>query len=243
MDELQNISAGLDDISIRSEAGEERFCRPIVYIEGSSVRILCRSYGIHIWMFEAGARVTLAQLGWLVAQMFRKEAAPAQMEIVQPPSSQDRRNTRQATRKKNQKKRNQRQPEVEEDQFENHLERLRLLIRGHFCDEDLTFFLEEAAKKAAGRDHGFINFDGLDDLGFTSMRPIEEQQERAEKNKSLRRAFRPLARLQGCGTSVRNDESRVALWDQQWNAGVPFMLAAAGARLYYKLLGAALALS
>ena len=101
--------------------------------------------------------------------MFKQQAAPAQAKM--PPSSQDRRNTRQATRKKNQQKRNQVQPNEEEDQFENHLERLRLLIRGHFCDEDLTFFLEEAAKKAK-REHGWINFDGLEDFGFTNMRPL-----------------------------------------------------------------------
>ena len=115
--------------------------------------------------------------------MFRQQAAPAQAKM--PPSSQDRRYTRQATRKRNQQKRNQVQPNEEEDQFENHLERLRLLIRGHFCDEDLTFFLEEAAKKAK-REHGWINFDGLDDFGFTNMRPLEEQQERAGRNESLR---------------------------------------------------------
>ena len=67
MHELQNISAGLTEISVRSEAGEERFCRPIVYIEGRSVRILCRSYGIHIWLFEADARVTLMTLRMQVA--------------------------------------------------------------------------------------------------------------------------------------------------------------------------------
>lgn len=49
---LQDASAALPNISCLSEAGEERFCRPLVYIEGNSVRILCRSYGIHIWMLE-----------------------------------------------------------------------------------------------------------------------------------------------------------------------------------------------
>ena len=172
MHELQNISAGLTEISVRSEAGEERFCRPIVYIEGSSVRIICRSYGIHIWLFEGDAHPGLLRLGGQVAEMFRQQAAPAQPNI--PPSSRDRRNTRQASRKRNQQRRNQGGPNEAEDQFENHLERLRLLIRGHFCDEDLTFFLEEAAKKAK-REHGWINFDGLEDFGFTKMRPLEEQ--------------------------------------------------------------------
>jgi hypothetical protein len=109
--ELQNISAGLTEISVRSEAGEERFCRPIVYIEGSSVRILCRSYGIHIWLFEGDARVGLLTLGGQVAEMFRQQAAPANM----PPSSRDRRNTRQAARKKNQQRRNQAGPNEAED--------------------------------------------------------------------------------------------------------------------------------
>ena len=115
--------------------------------------------------------------------MFRQQAAPAQAKM--PPSSRDRRNTRQASRKRNQQRRNQGGPNEAEDQLENHLERLRLLIRGHFCDEDLTFFLEEAAKKAK-REHGWINFDGLEDFGFTIMRPLEEQKERAGRNESLR---------------------------------------------------------
>ena len=115
MHELQNISAGLTEISVRSEAGEERFCRPIVYIEGRSVRILCRSYGIHIWLFEADAHMSLMTLGGRVAEMFKQQAAPAHARIVMPPSSQDRRNTRQASRKKNQQKRNQAQPNEDED--------------------------------------------------------------------------------------------------------------------------------
>jgi hypothetical protein len=127
--------------------------------------------------------VGLLELGGQVAEMFRQQAAPAQPNM--PPSSRDRRNTRQNSRKKCEQRGNQGRPNEDEDQFENHLERLRLLIRGHFCDEDLTFFLEEAAKKVK-REHGWINFDGLEDFGFTNMRPLEEQQERAGRNKSLR---------------------------------------------------------
>ena len=36
------------------------------------------------------------------------------------------------------------------------------------------------------REHGWINFDGLEDFGFTNMRPLEEQKERAGRNESLR---------------------------------------------------------
>jgi Fe2+ transport system protein FeoA len=44
---------------------------------------------------------------------------------------------------------------------------------------------QKMAKKAK-REHGWINFDDLEDFGFTNMRPLEEQKERAGRNESLR---------------------------------------------------------
>ena len=80
--ELQDISENLSKLSVRTPAGEERFCKPIVYIEGRSVRILCRSYGIHFWMLEAAPDDEPAQLVWMVGDMFWRPRAPEQARIL-----------------------------------------------------------------------------------------------------------------------------------------------------------------
>ena len=85
--ELQGIAENLPQLSLRTPAGEERFCKPIVYIEGRSVRILCRSYGIHFWMLEAAPDETPAQLVWRVGDMFWRPRAPEQARIVPGPQA------------------------------------------------------------------------------------------------------------------------------------------------------------
>ena len=62
------------------------------------------------------------------------------------------------------------------------LERLRLTVRGHYCDEDLTFFLEQAAS----RGHRVLHLDGIEDLGFHDMRHPDFLTERAERNQKDR---------------------------------------------------------
>ena len=68
--ELQDIAENLPEISLRTPAGEERFCKPIVYIEDRSVRILCRSYGIHFWKLEASPDDDPVQVLRGVSDMF-----------------------------------------------------------------------------------------------------------------------------------------------------------------------------
>ena len=80
--ELQDIAENLPQLSLRTPAGEERFCKPIVYIEGRSVRILCRSYGIHFWMLEAAPDDEPAQLYRTVGDMFWRPRAPEQARIL-----------------------------------------------------------------------------------------------------------------------------------------------------------------
>jgi hypothetical protein len=80
--ELQDIAENLPQLSLRTPAGEERFCKPIVYIEGRSVRILCRSYGIHFWMLEAAPDDEPAQLFGMVGDMFWRPRAPEQARIL-----------------------------------------------------------------------------------------------------------------------------------------------------------------
>ena len=72
----------VQEIAHEDPAGEERFCKPIVYIEGRSVRILCRSYGIHFWMLEAAPDDEPAQLLWMVGDMFWRPRAPEQARIL-----------------------------------------------------------------------------------------------------------------------------------------------------------------
>ena len=84
--ELQDIAENLPQLSLRTPAGEERFCKPIVYIEGRSVRILCRSYGIHFWMLEAAPDDEPVQ--WrMVGDMFWRPRAPEQARIVPGPQA------------------------------------------------------------------------------------------------------------------------------------------------------------
>ena len=58
------------------------------------------------------------------------------------------------------------------------LERLRLTVRGHYCDEDLTFFLEQAASHG----HRVLHLHGIEDLGFHDTRHPDVLKERAERN-------------------------------------------------------------
>ena len=53
-----------------SEDGEHMFCRPIVYIEGHRVRILCRSYSIHIWQVDTTGFKTKTKVKELVKKLF-----------------------------------------------------------------------------------------------------------------------------------------------------------------------------
>ena len=85
--ELQDIAENLSKFSLRTPAGEERFCKPIVYIEGHSVRILCRSYGIHFWMLEAAPDDAPAQVLGRVSDMFWRPRAPEQLRIVPGPQA------------------------------------------------------------------------------------------------------------------------------------------------------------